>query len=546
MTDLSVGSIYSVFAETAQRRRDHTAVVYLGSRYSYTRVKEMAEAFASSLAGLGVTPGAKVMLYIPNGIQWVAAWLGIQRLGAIAVPITPIYTPHDIIYIANDSGAETIICADTNFGYVMNALPETGLRQVIFSNMADLLPLWKRAFGYLSDVVPRGRTVCNGNTHSLGSLISAGRRKPLPELNERKGSDTAQILYTGGTTRFPKGVPISHILFLVSADEQIRMSSPLIAPHENVVLGNAPLFHIMGQTCGLATLFTGGTLIVQPSVNLDAAFDAIERFDVRSMIGVPALYRMILDHPRLDHYDLSSLQYCFCGGDALPVEIGRRWQAKFGRSIRQGYGATETCGGVSMCPADVENPAKSVGKVLASKEVKLVDPLSLKDVATGETGELLVRSAHMVKAYLNKPKETRESFVEIDGNTWYRTSDIMTMDSDGHLYFVDRTVDTIKHKGYRVSASEVESVLQEHPAVMSTCVVGVPDKKVGERIKAYVVLKEDIKGITGYDLIKWCRTTLASYKVPDHIEFRDMLPRSKVGKLLRREIRDQERRRMDV
>ncbi|MGP8089396.1 MAG: class I adenylate-forming enzyme family protein [Syntrophobacteraceae bacterium] len=546
MTDLSAGSIYSVFAETAQRRRDHTAVVYLGSRYSYSRLKEMAEAFASSLAGIGVTPGAKVMLYIPNGIQWVAAWLGIQRLGAIAVPITPIYTPHDIIYIANDSGAETIICADTNFGYVMNALPETGLRQVIFSNMADLLPLWKRAFGYLSDVVPRGRTVCNGNTHSLGSLISAGRRKPLPELNERKGSDTAQILYTGGTTRFPKGVPISHILFLVSADEQIRMSSPLIAPHENVVLGNAPLFHIMGQTCGLATLFTGGTLIVQPSVNLDAAFDAIERFEVRSMIGVPALYRMILDHPRLDHYDLSSLQYCFCGGDALPVEIGRRWQAKFGRSIRQGYGATETCGGVSMCPADVENPAKSVGKVLASKEVKLVDPLSLKEVATGETGELLVRSAHMVKAYLNKPKETRDSFVQIDGNTWYRTSDIMTMDSDGHLYFVDRTVDTIKHKGYRVSASEVESVLQEHPAVMSTCVVGVPDKKVGERIKAYVVLKEDIKGITGYDLIKWCRTTLASYKVPDHIEFRDMLPRSKVGKLLRREIRDQERRRMDV
>ena len=374
MTDLSAGSIYSVFAETAQRRRDHTAVVYLGSRYSYSRLKEMAEAFASSLAGIGVTPGAKVMLYIPNGIQWVAAWLGIQRLGAIAVPITPIYTPHDIIYIANDSGAETMICADTNFGYVMNALPETGLRQVIFSNMADLLPLWKRAFGYLSDVVPRGRTVCNGNTHSLGSLISAGRRKPLPELNERKGSDTAQILYTGGTTRFPKGVPISHILFLVSADEQIRMSSPLIALHENVVLGNAPLFHIMGQTCGLATLFTGGTLIVQPSVNLDAAFDAIERFEVRSMIGVPALYRMILDHPRLDHYDLSSLQYCFCGGDALPVEIGRRWQAKFGRSIRQGYGATETCGGVSMCPADVENPAKSVGKVVASKEVKLVDP----------------------------------------------------------------------------------------------------------------------------------------------------------------------------
>jgi long-chain acyl-CoA synthetase len=152
----------------------------------------------------------------------------------------------------------------------------------------------------------------------------------------------------------------------------------------------------------------------------------------------------------------------------------------------------------------------------------------------------------MVKAYLNKPKETEYSFVQIDGNTWYRTSDIMTMDSEGRLYFVDRTVDTIKYKGYRISASEVESALMEHPAVMSTCVVGVPDQKVGERIKACVVLKEDVKGITGYDLIKWCRTALASYKVPHHIEFRDMLPTSKVGKLLRREIREQERRRKDV
>ena len=506
----------------------------------------MAEAFASSLAGLGVTPGARVMLYIPNGIQWVTAWLGIQRLGAIPVPITPIYTPHDIIYIANDSGAETIVCADTNFGYVMNALPETGLRQVIFSNMADLC-LCGNGPSVISPMWCRGARRCATATRiRLAVLYPAGRRNSLPELNERKGGDTAQILYTGGTTKFPKGVPISHALFLVSVDEQIRMSSPVIAPHENVILGNAPLFHIMGQACGLATLFTGGTLIVQPSVNLDAAFDAIQRFRVRSMIGVPALYRMILDHSRLDHYDLSSLLYCFCGGDALPVEIGRRWQEKFGRPIRQGYGATETCGGVSMCPADVENPAKSVGKVLPSKKVKLVDPLSLKEVATGEPGELLVWSAHMVKAYLNKPKETEDSFVQIDGNTWYRTADIMTMDSDGHLYFVDRTVDTIKHKGYRISASEVESVLQEHPAVMSTCVVGVPDTKVGERIKAYVVLKEDIKGITGYDLIKWCRTTLVSYKVPHHIEFRDMLPRSKVGKLLRREIRDQERRRKDV
>jgi long-chain acyl-CoA synthetase len=264
------------------------------------------------------------------------------------------------------------------------------------------------------------------------------------------------------------------------------------------------------------------------------------------MIGVPALYRMILEHDRIDQYDLSSLEYCFSGGDVLPIEVGKRWKDRFGKSIFQGYGATETCGGVSMCPVDQDNPHKSVGKILPSKKIRIVDPTSLEPVATGDPGELLVSSRHMVNTYLNKPEETREAFVELDGEMWYRTADIMSLDEDGNLFFVDRTVDTIKHKGYRVSASEIESVLQEHPAVIATCVVGLPDEKVGERIKAYVVLKEDIKGITGYELIKWCRDYLVSYKVPNYIEFRDMLPKSKVGKLLRREIRDEEKRRQET
>jgi len=546
MTDLNTASIYSVFAETAERRGDHTAVIYLGSRFSYRRLRQLAEAFAAALSGLGVTAGQKVMLYIPNGIQWVVAWLGVQRLGAVVVPITPIYTPHDITYIANDSGAETIVCADTNFGYVRSALPQTGLKRVIFSNMADLLPAWKRAFGYLFDVVPRGRTERGGSAHAFPRLITSSVGKPLPDGAGPGGSDTAEILYTGGTTKFPKGVPISHAFFLVSADEQIRISTPLFAPEDNVVMGNAPLFHVLGQTCSLAALLVGGSLIIQPRINLDAAFDAIQRHRARTMIGVPALYRMILEHSRLNQYDLSSLQYCFSGGDVLPTDLGRRWQEKFGHPIRQGYGATETCGGVAMCRVDRDNPPKSVGTVVPSKRVKLVDPTALTEVGIGEPGELLVSAAHMVKAYLNKPEETAAAFVQIDGETWYRTSDIMSMDAEGNLFFVDRTVDTIKHKGYRISASEVESVLQEHPAVMATCVVGVPDAKVGERIKACVVLKQDVKGISGYDLIKWCRNTLAPYKIPHYIEFRDMLPKSKVGKLLRREIRDEEKRRKEV
>ena len=540
-------NIYAAFAAAAEVHKNRTAIIYLGARFSYQQVKDLSERLAAALVDMGLQTGQKVLMYIPNSIQWVISWLGIQRTGAVAVPITPIYTPHDLKYIANDSEAEAVICADTNFGYVTSVLAETPIKQVIVTKMADLIPWWKRYFGYLFDVIPHGKITLDQRTFSFRKLLTQYRNKTqnLPEVAQN-GRASAQILYTGGTTKFPKGVPFTNDYFLVSAEEQIRNSDPLFPAEENVIMGNAPLFHILGQTCSLATLLTGGSLILQPRINLDASFEAIQRFKAKTMLGVPTLYRMILEHDRIDQYDLSSVDYFFSGGDVLPVEVGKRWQEKFGKTIYQGYGATETCGGVAMCPVGIDNPPKSVGRIVPSKKVQIVDPVSLAPVEPGEPGELLVSSEYMVSNYLNKPEETAEAFIDLEGITWYRTADIMSMDQEGNLYFVDRTVDTIKHKGYRVSASEIESVLQEHPAVISTCVVGIPDEKVGERIKAYVVLKEDIKGITGYELIKWCRESLVAYKVPQYIEFRDMLPKSKVGKLLRREIRSEEQRRKET
>ena len=376
--------IYSAFEASAEARPDKTAVIYLGTRFSYRKLKELSERFATALSDIGIKTGQKVILYIPNSIQWVVSWLGVQRIGAVAVPITPIYTPHDISYIANDSAAEAIICADTNFGYVTSIMHETALKKVIVSKMADLLPWWKRFFGFLFDVVPKGKIALDQNTFSFKKLLSRYQDpSALVQGSKRNGDSIAEILYTGGTTKFPKGVPISHNLFLVSAIEQITMSSPLFAPEENVVMGNAPLFHILGQTCSLATLLTKGSLILQPRINMDATFDAIQRFKAKTIIGVPAMYRMILEHDRLHQYDLSSLEYCFSGGDVLPVEIGKRWKEKFGRPIYQGYGATETCGGVSMCPVEEESPPKSVGRIVKSKKVKVVDPASLKPATPG-------------------------------------------------------------------------------------------------------------------------------------------------------------------
>ncbi len=545
MTDLERSNIFDSFKAVAEKRADKPAVVFLGTVVTYSRLADYVERAAAAMSARGIGRGDRVLMYIPNSPQFATVWLAAQRLGAAPVPITPIYTSFDLQYIANDTGAKAVVCADRNYGYVNQVVPETSLQTVIVTNVADMLPWWKRAFGYLADKVPTGSVAKSSNTVMFRDLLRSG--DPAPPPPDVAGDDLAEILYTGGTTKHPKGVPLTHGLFLVSAEEQLAVRDPLFPKHEDVILGGAPLFHILGQTCSLATLIVGGgTLILQPRVNLDAVFDHIQRFRAKSLIGVPAFYRMILEHDRVDQYDLSSLQYCFSAGDVLPVETAKRWTKRFKLPVYQGYGATETCGGITMSPADRESPPLSMGMKVPSKELMVVQPGTVEQVPDGQPGELLVHSDPMVTSYLNKPEESADAFVQVNGKLFYRTADIVKRDDRGFYYFVDRTVDTIKHKGYRISASEIEAVLQEHPAVIESCVVGVPDRKVGERIKAFVVLKKDIKGITGYELIKWCRGKLIEYKIPQYIEFRDMLPKSKVGKVLRREVRTEERKRLET
>ncbi len=461
----------------------------------------------------------------------------------ISIPISPIYTPVDLAYMASDSGAETIFCLDTNFGYVAQVLPETGLKRVIVTNMAELLPWWKRLIGRGFDKIPRGKVASGENIFRFRDLLK-GDRASLPPL-KADPEDFFEMLYTGGTTGLPKGVPYTNIVFLESISEQRAVSEPYIPKGKDILIQGGPLFHILGQAMGLGALLSGDTLILLPRVNLDGLFDHIQRYRALTFFGVPAMYRMILEHDRVDYYDLSSLQYCFCAGDVLPQEVAERWLRKFGKPLYQGYGTTETCGRVSLTPMGEKAPPGSAGKVTPLQKVKLVDPDTLEPVPPGEPGELLVSSEHMVRGYWNKPEETAACFIEREGRLWYRTRDIVRIDEEGWLFYLDRSVDTIKHKGYRVAASEVEAVLQEHPAVIAACVVGIPDERVGERIKAFVVLKEDIKGVSAYDLIRWCRERLAPYKIPQYIEFRDMLPKSKVGKVLRRELREEERKKRE-
>lgn len=538
-------TVDAAFRDAVERYGDRTALIFLGEKYSYSQMGRWVAEAADGLRRLGAEQGDRIIIYMPHCPQWVIAWLSVQRMGAEAVPVTHFYGPQELEYIANDSGATTLFCVDTNFGYIRRITPSTEIDKVVVTELGDLLPWWKRLLGKMFDRIPSGRYQEGNGVITFKSLLSMGDPSASPQETVHAPEDPLEMLYTGGTTGTPKGVPISNGLFAESVAAQRQNAEPVIPKGEDIAIQGAPLYHILGQTVGLGGLLSGDTIILLPRMNLDALMDHVQRYRVKTLFGTPLLFRMILEHDRVDQYDLSSLQHNFSGGDVLPSEVEERWHGRFGLHIYQGYGATETCGGVALTPAGSDYPLGTVGKILSIKDILLVDPDTMEPVAPGEPGELLVASRYMVTEYWNKPEETEGHFVTLEGRLWYRTGDVVRIDENGWVFFVDRSVDIIKHKGYRVAAAKVESALQEHQQVMAACVIGIPDPAAGERVKAIVVTKEDAQGLTAQDLTRWCRDRLASYERPQYIEFRDMLPRSRVGKILRRELRDEERRRLE-
>ena len=535
---------FSGFEEVCRKEPGNTALYYLGERFSYGRLNMLTDRFAAGLVKIGVKPQDRVMLYIPNCPQWIIANFAVNKIGAVMVPVSPIYTAYEIEYMIEDSDIKTVICLDTNFVYIREVMRKTRLERVIVTNFVELIPMWKRVIGRLFDKIPKGKIEKGKEIYSFGGLIRDNWPRP-PKVEIDPWNDLAYIMYTGGTTGFPKGVPGNHmgeVSYVRDIMEDV-IGGHMTEGREVVLMVN-PLFHIMAKGFAIAFGFNfGNTVILMPTPEIDPTLKAIERYKVGWMLGVPALYRMILENDRVDQYDLSSLKYCYCGGDVLPAEVYKMWKGKYGIPIHQVYGSTEV-GHVAYSLLGREPKATVVGEPLKSRKCVLADQDSLESVAPGEVGELLVTSPYTIKSYWKKPEETSRSFVSMNGDTYYRMGDFMKMSEEGELEFVERTADTIKYKAYRISASEIEAILQDHPTVIGSCVVGIPDPRVGERIKAIVVLKEDAKGVGSGELTKWCRDRLAPYKIPHYIEFRDMLPKSKVGKLLRREIRDEEKRRL--
>lgn len=529
-------NVWMAFERVAKEKPYKNSVIYQGTEITYGELLFFAERLGSALYKRGLRKGDRAIIYLPHCPQWLISWFGLQRIGACPVPITHFYGTQDIEYIAKDSGAKFIFMCETNFTNVEPLLSKGMFTHAIFTNTSEMLPKWKELT--VPDVSKARSQPYPRDLLRLDVLLTEEESAPP---SDAEWKDLAQILYTSGTTGLPKGVPLTHEVYLWSTMEE-RKTVATVVPHgEAVILQGSPLYHILGQAQGLSGLLFGDTIVLLPRMDIEEVLSSIERYRITNLFGTPTFYRMMLEHPKIDKFDLRSLRWCYSGGDYLPPSLNERWQKRTGKYIYQGLGATEACGGITMTPGDVDIPEGSLGRVLSIWKAKLFDSDTMEEIPIPGQGELYISSDHMITGYWNKPEDTEKSFIKLQGRLWYKTGDIVRIDENGWVYFVDRSGDIIKHKGYRVVPSKVEKVLSEHPSIYAACVIGIPDPEVGEKIKALVVKRHDSPYVDEKELLDWCSKRLTPYEVPHWIEYRDSLPTSPSGKILRRKVRTEER-----
>jgi long-chain acyl-CoA synthetase len=495
--------------ESTRRHPDRDAIVAGDTALTYAQVDAAARSFAAALTGLGVGRGDRVALMLPNVPQFTIAFFGVQYLGAVAVPLNVLLTADEVEYHLTDSEASAfVLWGDFAAG------GRAGFDRV--DSCRELI-----------EVAAPGAATGDG-AHSFVELVATSDPVSLPAATD--ADDTAVILYTSGTTGRPKGAELTHFNMFFNAHYCRTELMPLSA--ETVSLATLPLFHIFGLTVmHNAVLGAGGTVVLLPRFEPDAAFTLIERHGVTLFGGVPTMYFALLHHQGAERYDTSSLQLCVSGGSAMPVEVMNAFDAKYGVNVLEGYGLSETSPVASFCQLDLPKKPGSVGVPIWGVEFKLIDKDGNEITDVDTPGEICIRGHNVMKGYWRRPEATAE--VLVDG--WFATGDIGTRDADGFYYIVDRTKDMIIRGGYNVYPREIEEVLYGHPAIVEVAVIGVPHDSHGEEVKAVITLA-DGASLTESEVIEYCKERLAAYKYPRLVEFRDALPKGATGKILKREL----------
>uniref|UniRef100_UPI00333F119B AMP-binding protein n=1 Tax=Paracandidimonas soli TaxID=1917182 RepID=UPI00333F119B len=528
-------SLAAMLDYSLKRYAGNTAYTSMGARITYAELDRKSQQFAAWLQSIGIRKGDRVALMMPNLLQYPICLFGALRAGAIVVNTNPLYTPSELRHQLKDSGARVIVIAE-NFAHTLQeALPDTDVETIVVTSVGELLGAVKGAIvdlvvRHVKKLVPAWSLPCSLR---LGQALQEGGKAGFskPELTH---DDIAFLQYTGGTTGVAKGAMLTHGNMVANVLQAHAWIAPYVQPEKECIITALPLYHIFALTANCLTfMYIGASnlLILNPR-DIPAFIKSLRGTRFTALTGVNTLFNALLNHPDFAKVDFSSLHLALGGGMAVQEAVAMRWLKATGVPIAQAYGLTETSPAVTINPLDVKEFTGSIGLPVSSTEIAIRDADG-KDVPQGENGEICVRGPQVTPGYWNNPDETQKAF-HPDG--FLMTGDIGYVDDRGYVYILDRKKDTIIVSGFNVYPNEVEAAAIQHPDVLEAAAVGVPDEHSGEAVKLFVIRKND--RLTEDALIQHCRKLLTGYKRPKYVEFRSDLPRTNVGKILRRELRD--------
>lgn len=527
--------LFEVIAEAAKKYPESACTIFKGARITYREMDALTDRLAAGLASIGIRQGDQVGIFMPNTPQFVMAYFAILKLGAIVVAVNPLYSPREIEHQANDAGIEIMLVMSNFYNLIKDVQPKTKIRTVVVTNIKETLPSILAFLFTLTKEKKGGfRIELAEGDHWMQDLINNHQPEDRPQVDV-SADDNALFQYSGGTTGISKAAIAMHRNLVANA-LQIRSWMVLAEDGQETVLMAIPLFHVYGMVVGmLFGINIGAALVMIPNPrDLDDLLSNAQKYKTTIFPGVPTLYNAINNHPDVQagKYDLSSIKACISGSAPLMRETKENFEAVTGGVLFEGYGLSEAPTASHCNPLLGENRTGSIGLPLPDVDCRIVSlDDEVTDLSTGEIGELVIKGPMVMKGYHNMPTETANTLRE----GWLYTGDIARMDEDGYFYIVDRKKELIKPSGYQVWPREVEEVISENPKVLEVGVAGVPDPYRGETVKAWVVVKPG-ETLTEEDIKSWSSERLAKFKVPSQVEFRDELPKTTVGKILRREL----------